>query len=165
MKPAWAKRTTTCTLCTFDISPGQQRIDYIEMVNGRPKRQRAHRSCYENEIAAWFRDHPCTTDGRKPRSNSLDLSPAQRMRRHRLLSRLSSLYRYYIPKLNPTGGLNSWAPKDRELYNAFAVKRREILEELLEVGGIPRSRSDLILEPVVLTGNPNLQLSGSSGEA
>ena len=142
MKITWARRITSCTLCTEDIIPHTQRLDDTIRRNGHFVRLHYHPDCYKGYIDNWIESHPLTpltSHGGRP---SLDLSPEQKQERQRLLARLSALKSYYLPRdekplLNLQGDISTLTPLDLRRFRNFTTRYNDIVDQLNELGGLP----------------------------
>lgn len=141
MKPVWAHKRTTCTYCGDTIQRGTPRLDEVIRKDGQFRRIHFHAiqpPCYQRWVEEWFSNHPqesVESAGGRP---FLDITDEERKERQRLLARLSSLYRYYIPRLNLQTPITELSHKDLKRFQRFYKRRETIIKRLQELGGVPK---------------------------
>ena len=138
MKPVWAHRDTKCNSCKKIIPPGSRRLD--DMVR-RGKtggiHLHYHIACFTKYIDGWFELNPYTIKSGSGGRPKLDLSEEQRTERRKILNSLHALKKYYLPKLNFSGDVTKLNLIDLRRFQRFHQRRKELIERLIDVGGIP----------------------------
>lgn len=158
MKPGWARHILHCRICPNLIVVGSQKLtDNIYSVEKRVIRVHYHIPCYTGWLEKWFGENvyvPKRDGGRAP----LRISSTARIRRIKLLNRLSYLRRCRLPGLvetqqqvlgifhnhadNIEAATLALAKLDKSklsTLSALQAETRAILLELSaeELGGIP----------------------------
>ncbi len=137
MKPIWSRKEVTCAYCGNIVPKHTKRIDEITSINGHLIRTHRHVECLIAEINEWFNRNPITVPVRIGRGRILDLPPDEAGSRKRVLSRLSALRQYYLPKLNLQGNIESLSVLDLKRFRRFNESYKSLVSELKELGGIP----------------------------
>ena len=143
MRPTYAKRKTNCSLCGDIIEPGEPRLDDITRKNGKPIRLHYHLNHYITYITRWFDENIYEPEqGRGGRPGLEHLTDEQRKTRQKLLTRLSALKAYYLPKdgpplLNLQGDITTLTPLDLKRFKNYQTKFESITGELQQLGGVP----------------------------
>jgi len=142
MKAIWAKRQTKCSYCGDFILKGMKRVDELIVGHGgsyiRVHYHWENPPCFQLKVDGWFMANPFEethTNGRKP---TLDLIPEDRIYRKKLLTRMSALRAYYMPRLNLQSSVEGLSEKDLKRLEAFAKQFDAIRAELEGVGGVPQ---------------------------
>ena len=138
MKATISKRTTQCSICKEVIPPGQTRLDDILRLSGKFIRLHYHTECYKNKIDSWVVAKSAEIESAKENHHPIyELPSPEKLHRHRLLSRLSSLRKYYLPKLNLQSPIDQLKYDEVMKLHTFSLRYTEILGQLEEVGGLP----------------------------
>ena len=162
MRPVIAKRKTTCNFCKDEIDVGLYRLTDTVRIGGKDgviRTQHYHfeklvdndsQNCYMEQMKAAFdrleetkEDHGSNNpNGRPP----LDLSDDDRIKRQKLLRRLSNQKRYWLAQNGLKLGLvdvRDITEKDVKRLNRLDSNIKEILAGLEDLGGIPNSHRHL----------------------
>jgi len=139
MKPAWAHRETDCDRCGKTIEPQEKRLDDTVRRGETIFRLHYHVKCYFEYIDDYFENNPYKPTPGVGGRPALDLTDEQRTERRLVLGRLHSLKQYYIPLLDFNTDIDKLSSRDLKRFQRFHQKRKEFLEQLEALGGVPET--------------------------
>ena len=151
MKPVWSSEEEKCDWCNETIPKGERRLDdslgLAELLESGYSRLHYHPSCWTEKTEKWWAENPITSAASRARGPSLALGERQRLKRKRLLTRLSQIHTDYT-KTYPIDWdkVEEGNVAEIDRTKMFQWRLTSILRKLESVGGIPQKYSKFLDE-------------------